>query len=478
MEEQIANALNNHTTDANKHSVTRPVKLPSNAKTKIVVGLKSSAQLSFSLLLVLALSTPSWRYGTFSWLPIKQVPIFAGGPINLGVFNLLPLVTLIAWFSYRLLAVKWQMRRMMKWRWGRLGVTVPLFCLSMIGLLSLDLISPRRTFIHFGALALAWFVYLFLINEKPPIILPLAIILLIQGSVATLQFLAQSDIGLSAFGELSLNPSFQGATVLWARDKPWLRAYGLTAHPNLLGALLAALLILFIPYMFSNSKPKPLWLSICFFAGFIGLITSFSRAAALAFIVGFIVWFLLERKNHRLLISGTHLSELFVQPKVIIPVLGAAMFLILYSDLILSRIVGLNTDIELRSLTQRLGDATLALQIIAEHPIRGVGLGNYTFFALRLSDVAAIVHNVPLLVTAELGFVGLFFFVWLTISGLRSRPAGVAPWIAVIIIGIFDTTLWLTSNWQSALMFGVIAANLSVSVIARQKPVVGNESIA
>jgi hypothetical protein len=299
---------------------------------------------------------------------------------------------------------------------------------------------------------------------------------MIQGSVAILQFLAQSDIGLAAFGEISLNPSFEGATVLWARDKPWLRAYGLTAHPNLLGALLAAILLLFVPYLFTNSKPKPLWLSVCFFVGLIGLISSFSRAAGLAFIVGFVAWFLLDRKNHRLLISRKLLSDWLVKPKIFIPVLGTGIFLILYSDLIVSRIIGLNTHIELRSLAQRAEDANLALQIIAEHPVMGVGLGNYTFVAIGLSDVAAIVHNVPLLVTAELGLVGLFFLVWLTISGLRSRPAGVVPWVAVIIIGIFDTTLWLTSNWQSAIMFAIIAANLSPNVIARQEPAIDSKS--
>jgi hypothetical protein len=85
------NASNNHPTEPIKYSITRPVNLPSNTKVRILAGLKSSARLSFSLLLILALSTPSWRYGTFSWLPIKQVPMFAGGPVNLGVLNFLPL---------------------------------------------------------------------------------------------------------------------------------------------------------------------------------------------------------------------------------------------------------------------------------------------------------------------------------------------------------------------------------------------------
>jgi hypothetical protein len=30
----------------------------------------------------------------------------------------------------------------------------------------------------------------------------------------------------------------------------------------------------------------------------------------------------------------------------------------------------------------------------------------------------------------------------------------------MLVIGLFDTTLWLTSNWQTAVLFGLLAANL------------------
>jgi hypothetical protein len=32
----------------------------------------------------------------------------------------------------------------------------------------------------------------------------------------------------------------------------------------------------------------------------------------------------------------------------------------------------------------------------------------------------------------------------------------------MLVIGLFDTTLWLTSNWQTAVLFGLLAANLMV----------------
>jgi hypothetical protein len=44
------------------------------------------------------------------------------------------------------------------------------------------------------------------------------------------------------------------------------------------------------------------------------------------------------------------------------------------------------------------------------------------------------------------------------------RPATPSPihvWLAVLLIGLFDTTLWLTSNWQTAILFALIVAHLS-----------------
>jgi hypothetical protein len=74
-----------------------------------------------------------------------------------------------------------------------------------------------------------------------------------------------------------------------------------------------------------------------------------------------------------------------------------------------------------------------------------------------------------LLVTAELGIGGLLIFLWLAVSGLRSRVDALAPWIAVLIIGLFDLTLWLTGNWQTSVIFAFIVANLSQDILASRK---------
>ena len=72
-----------------------------------------------------------------------------------------------------------------------------------------------------------------------------------------------------------------------------------------------------------------------------------------------------------------------------------------------SRLFALDTPTEAQSIDERQRDAALAVAIIRDAPLTGVGLGDYLAAAQRLDADAARVHNVPLLVAAELGLPGL-----------------------------------------------------------------------
>ena len=148
--------------------------------------------------------------------------------------------------------------------------------------------------------------------------------------------------------------------------------------------------------------------------------------------------------------------------------LSAVIFtvvLFVIGDLALSRITDLDSGVEAISINQRLSDWRLALTIISQNPIGGTGLGQYILAAQAINPHAVNVHNIPLLVTAELGIGGLLIFLWLAVSGLRSRVDALSPWIAVLIIGLFDLTLWLTGNWQTSIIFAFIVANLSQDIL-------------
>lgn len=430
-------------------------------------------QAAFTLWLVLSLTTPSWRYGAFSWWPIWQFPELAGGPVELGLLNGLPLVVLAGWLLGR------ERRRL--WPRAFLPLTLPFLALSLWALLRLDWAIPRFLFIHGGGLALAWLVYLYVVDERPSLVPALGAVLVIQGSVALGQFFLQADLGLVAFGELPLNPAFRGVTVLYARGQPWLRAYGLTAHPNLLGAMQALLLLLLLPAYGRGrlSAGRRVLFTLALVMGLLGLLVSFSRTAWLALLVGLAAWLLFSGADvwRRLWHVGRARAW-----QVALLLLPLALLLFAYRDLIASRFFALDTPIEAQSINQRLADAQMALQLISVRPWLGVGLGRFMDAARLLNPDAARVHNVPLLAAAELGLPGLLLTLWLFATPLwlfwRRRRRGLAlpgytlaPWLAMIVLNLFDTMLWFSSNWQTAILFALLLAWTGLALAGEPQPI-------
>ncbi len=451
-------------------------------------------EIAFALWFILSLITPSWRYGPFAWLPLLSYEELAGAPMRVGLANLLPLIVVACTALTR-----WRGRSRAPWTWGPAAISLPLAGLTILGTLSLDRSNFRLVFIYVGMYALAWLVYLYTLNERPGLLAPIAAVLLIQGGVAIGQFLAQRDLGLLPLGELPLHPAHEGNSVLLARGQPWLRAYGLTIHPNLLGAMMAALLLLTLPVIRKTRGAPRVALTGAIVIGGAGLFLSFSRAAWLGFAAGLMVWGLLAwwgRRGARGTVApheGATRFRNWDAPRGDAPgwdapgvrraapwVLGAALVLVVgfaYRDLVFSRFFALDTPTEAQSISDRLRDSALAITLIRDHPWTGVGLGQYVDAAQQLDDTAIRVHNAGLIVTAELGVPGLLLWLWLMAAPfwLWLRPGGcrvryraalgrsLAPWVAMLVINTFDTTLWLSGNWQTAILFALLAATTVVS---------------
>ena len=451
--------------------------VPSLTQRKLPLITATLTKASFALFLILSLTTPSWRDGPFSWWPLWRSPLLAGAPVTIGFFNLLPLLITAGW-----LITRWPNgSKQSPWQWGSMGLTLPLLGFTILGIFSLEPDLTRRTFTQGGGLILFWFVYLFVLNERPSLTPPLLIITFVQGTVAIAQFALQKDLGLLALGELPLNPAFEGITVLYARNQPWLRAYGLTAHPNLLGALLAMILLWLLPLIGRRAGWLHWMLLATISIGLLGLFVSFSRSAWLAFVCGLLTWLLGHRRlpAFRNLTQSIRLSWSWLPfALLLLPVL---LLLAFNYDLVLSRFIALDTPIEAQSLNQRLADDRLALQIIGRHLWRGVGLGNYEQLARKIEPEASRVHNIPLYVTAELGVLAAGLWLWLIIPPFwgwwrgkysRQNPgtlakattfssAQLAPWVAMIIMNMLDTMVWWSSNWQTAVLFALLAGQTS-----------------
>lgn len=458
--------------------------------------LHSLSHLLFAAFLLLTLSTRSlWLRSnpSFDQPPLQRLAEQAG---SFSLPLLLAVLTSCAWLAWRVLE-----RPRRPWRWGAAPVALPLLALALLVLTRLDLASDRAEVAQIPKLvAFSAFVYLFVLDEKPNVLPPLAFAVLCQGAVALLQFLSQGDLGLRALGELPLSTNLDAISILWVEDRAWIRGYGLTDHPNLLGTMLAVSLLILIEREVRGRMREFRSMLLVFVVGigFLGLLATFSRAAWLGFLAGLVV-FLLPRRFEGILHSKRH------APRRTFPIdthaageagggrrglalwailgrrgawmlallLVSALFLFPYRELLGARLLIVDSPVEARSLDERLRDARLALDLVAAHPLVGVGPGRYDEAARLLDPHALTVHDVPLLVAAELGLPAAALWLWLAlypfISRLSNLDPRLAPWAAWVVNGLFDPNPWPLSILSSAVLFGLLAARLAGSCDGRLK---------
>jgi len=118
-------------------------------------------------------------------------------------------------------------------------------------------------------------------------------------------------------------------------------------------------------------------------------------------------------------------------------------------------------------------------QIVADHPLIGVGENAFSTVALQYglyleySSTYEHAHNIPLTIAAELGLLGLAILLWLTVSVVRvlvrgyRNPRGdrglvmavAAAFVAIALQGVVDYTL------RSAVIVGVVFALAGCAVV-------------
>ena len=276
---------------------------------------------------------------------------------------------------------------------------------------------------------------------------------LIAGAVAqsvlvVVQFSTQHVTSFLWSGIAPQNPMTPGVAVIEAGGRRWLRAYGSFPHPNILGGYFSIVLILVLGYW--KDMTNAMWrvsrtvtvsqyavvtLSVSLIA--IGLFLSFSRAAWIALVVGIVIWFIQHRA--------------WQMPVVRIG--GAAILAIgiLYSalfwPLIASRVTGVGR-LELKSTSERMQYIRESVALVRSNALFGVGIGNYTAAVhdeLRPNNPSwsyQPVHNVFLLVFAELGFIGVVLFI-LLLRQLATRNSKLLILnSALIILFLFDHSFW------------------------------------
>ncbi len=346
---------------------------------------------------------------------------------------------------------------------GRASVWVPLLGLTLAGWVSLATSwDMPLTFYHAIRLTLLFTFFLFIVNEihSPAwIIVPVGMQVLIQSVVAIGQSLAQRDLGLQLIGEYQLDPLWQGVSVLESGESRFLRAYGLSDHPNILGGCLAFGLVILLAAFVHHKGRSARWLiALTFIPASVALLLTFSRSAWIAFFVAslLIVGFEALTKNVESLKRVASLA--------LACLLAASPFV--YRDLsyLSGRFnVGNSFEenrVENGSLIERAYLFDSANRIFVDHALTGVGLGASPIALQRVYPVFPFYYQPPhftLLDAAfETGIFGAMFYFFLLIvpvlvfisnrNRFIHRPEIVASFallIAIAVVGLFDYYTWL-----------------------------------
>jgi len=328
--------------------------------------------------------------------------------------------------------------------WGDHRLTLPLLALVGLAFVTIPAALSR---VLAGYTAIRWLlaagVYLSLVRGNLPVEFWAKVFVTglgVQAVIGLGQTLHQGPLGLP--GEFALEPARSGAAILQVDGQRWLRAYGLTFHPNVLGGFMALGLLLSLPLLTRWHMRLWWWLMGQ------GLVLSFSRSAWLATALVLpptAAWLAWRQPNLRRPLSVTLAGA----------VLATLLSGVLLAGQFRSRVRPTETATEFRSLNERGGLIAVALDTIADRPLTGVGAGNFPV-AMLATDTRIIpqpVHKVPLLLAAEVGVIGGFLWIWLWLTpGLAVNPAarGQNPWLVVVvsagfalgIIGLWDDYPW------------------------------------
>lgn len=323
---------------------------------------------------------------------------------------------------------------------------------ATLGLITLDLVLLPWAVEYRMAIALAVRLVMALglglisaQSKKEWVFWPLAASMLLSALIGVLQYAARTNIGLTWLGEAPYLVTIPGVAVVAAENTLYLRAYGLTGHPNIMAPYLVATALLIAAFLMQGAKSqRTIWLA-ALGAGIasMGLALSYSRASWIDLALG-----------GGVLVAAVFLSTYrrrlnrLVTP-VIVGVFVFAMFIATQSRQIASRFgFGPFSD---TSATDRSLLNQVAVEMIRTHPITGVGGNGFAIAASRAFPITSDyskgfawqpAHNLALLLASELGvfggliWIGLTLYPWIAARRIhRRRPLDIVTlgWIAVSV---------------------------------------------
>lgn len=429
---------------------------------------------------------------TFNWVvdhdtAANLFPEFAGRVVYLS--------DIFVWSGLAFWATGWYLSRPASWKWGPWYAALPLVFLTCLSLLSvLWAQDPAQAVYTAGRRAWLIMLYLVLVNEGTrslrPAVLALLIIGLLQAGVALGQLIKGQALGAWYLGEIT-----RGALGYEGIGSP--RAYGLGFNPNPVGLFLAVTsATLYGLFLLTRTRwPIRALIAVPFVATYIALRGTDSRAGLLGWILGVLVvssltwlagsstrWIIVRRLGLAVLIVLVAEGYFYVTSPQGAPN-NSTLASLPSSGL---ERVGrrFSADEVSIGLSGRIADANQSIPIIRENLLFGVGAGNYSMALRHRLNPESVgigyvpVHNVPLLLTAELGIAGGVAWVMLmaapaiwVLTSLRPAYFGsssllwLGPLLVLLFVGVWEFTPWATQDGRVLMMgiFGLWAGSVAAS---------------
>lgn len=300
----------------------------------------------------------------------------------------------------------------------------------------------------------------------------------VQSALAFWQFFLQEVTASSWLGMAAHSAATLGTAVVEGAAFRLLRAYGSFPHPNVLAGFLGVSLAWGM-YMIVTAQTRRIriYFTLSSLLILLGFLFTFSRGAMIAFVSAiFVSWLIvLFFSNNR-----RSLSVLRILGIISCALLGI-FFLAFREPLMVRSGLQGNARLETRSFDERALYIRQAFDMIAKHPF-GVGIGQYVptliqhdidSHDLKPAYTYQPVHNLFLLILAELGYQGLIaLFLFLTSILIYIwkawRSNGSIPFLyCSSIVIVFLCISALTDHYYWTLQSGVFLWWISLGLASR-----------
>jgi len=289
----------------------------------------------------------------------------------------------------------------------------------------------------------------------------------LAATIGLLQFSFSFFMGINRSIKIweGLAPYFLGNSFgkMVAANSSWLvnidgetrmRAFGIFPDPHNFAFFVDLCLFVGLGYVFSKKKSGMnllIWIGVILMITAINL--SFSRGAYLGLITG------------SLFFTGMFLKKSGVLGKVLVASVAIFVTIFIFNSSSVTQRLGSSFNLKEGSNAERYKNWVQAVNIIQNHPLGGVGLGNYarTVDPTESTRSSIYAHNLFLDIAAETGILNAIVFlllitfaVWRNVKNNNMIGSGLAAGlVAFLVHSLFDTAIY---SPQVLTMFLIIIA--------------------